>query len=410
MEYCHYTKDNDWVQLCMDSILSDNDNIKPKIAQMMFETYPVHSTNQPKSNLPYDCVSIPGNYVLDDFPLPDQTCNDDLPHHVHVNGKPLDPTINMIHECGNNMKDTPWDPGLNPIAEETIYDLKYTNDCLHYLPTNSRKRRQYRVRRAKQHHAKISASIKQLNGIYRVSINPAQSDTGANRSCTGSKHLLVNFQPIAPYPVNGVNSDGPAIHCTGVGYLPWKGSDNNMLLIRCLYSKDMQGTIISPNDVVSQYINRFSGYDISTDFDSKQGECKFIARDGCSHVCFSTYMENNLWYHYLENVPTPSQQQLKSKIKTIVRQLSDGAAYEVWHHRLGHPGHKIMEMMHKTATGVPKLRRNKFYSCSSCNSAKFRKTHIGPTKRIPKEKPIEDPSIEIGQHLHADFGFVRGSD
>ena len=40
------------------------------------------------------------------------------------------------------------------------------------------------------------------------------------------------------------------------------------------------------------------------------------------------------------------------------------------------------------------------------------KTHIGPTKSVSKKRAtkLNDDNIEVGQHLHVDFGFVRGSD
>jgi deoxyuridine 5'-triphosphate nucleotidohydrolase len=68
-----------------------------------------------------------------------------------------------------------------------------------------------------------------------------------------------------------------------------------------------------------------------------------------------------------------------------------------------------MNEIHKHASGIPKLKRSKFYSCSSCISAKFRKQHIGPKKRYSKVQTDKEP-CEVGQHIHADFGFVRGSD
>ena len=397
----------------MESILSNNDNIKPNIARLMFDSYPVSSQKSSNKDLPYECVSHPGDYILDDFPLYHPNDYDDtdvanttsIAHMSHPASNST--AINNLH---NNYNNLPWSPSLNQIQEESSYDISYSNDSLHYIPTNSRKRQQFRSRREIQHHRKIAASIHQLNGIYKANLIPAQEDNGANRTCTNNKQLLVHFQDITPYPINGVNSDGPALHCTGVGYLPWKNGDGQLLLIRCFYSPQINGTIISPNDVVAQFIDKFSGYEISNDFDSKAGDCTFIARDGYSHVSFNTYMENNLWFHYLSPVTTHDHHKFQSSFNSIVKTLSDGANYELWHHRLGHPGHKIMEKISKHVIGVPKLKANKFYSCSSCNSAKFRKQHIGPKKRSTPKVPSLDSTFEVGQHLHADFGFVRGKD
>ena len=60
---------------------------------------------------------------------------------------------------------------------------------------------------------------------------PAQEDNGANRTCTSNKNLLIDYKDIDPYPINGVNANGPALHCTGVGLLPGKNEDGQLLLI-----------------------------------------------------------------------------------------------------------------------------------------------------------------------------------
>ena len=397
----------------MDDIMSSNDNIKPNIARLMFETYPVTSLPSPSTHLPYECVSTPDNVILDDFPLFNPSDCDDASILNTATMAPFFPStqcLEAIHTLNDKYNALTWSPTVNTIQEESKYDIDYSNELLHYIPTRSRKRQQYRDRLEKHHHSKITASIQQFNGLYRANLIPAQEDNGANRTCTSNKSLLIDYKDIDPYPINGVNADGPALHCTGIGLLPWKNEDGQLLLIRCFYSNAINGTIISPNDVVAQFIHKFSGYEINNDFDSKTGMCTFLARDGCSHMSFNTYMENNLWYHYLSPVTTHNNSKLISSVKSIMHSLSDGANFELWHHRLGHPGTTVMQKVHQSVLGVPQLKANKFYSCASCNSAKFRKKHIGPTKRCARKLPSKDPFYEVGQHLHADFGFVRGSD
>ena len=74
-------------------------------------------------------------------------------------------------------------------------------------------------------------------------------------------------------------------------------------------------------------------------------------------------MENGLWYSYemQQGQENPREQPYK-----VVRRLSKAAEYELWHQRLGHPGQKVMEMIHKKVKGVPKLKGNAFYRCASC--------------------------------------------
>jgi hypothetical protein len=68
-----------------------------------------------------------------------------------------------------------------------------------------------------------------------------------------------------------------------------------------------------------------------------------------------------------------------------------------------------MSKIHMAVKGIPKLRKLHFYLCASCMSAKFWKQHIGPSKKIIK-MPTDPTPCEPGQHIHANFGFVRGSD
>ena len=148
---------------------------------------------------------------------------------------------------------------------------------------------------------------------------------------------------------------------------------------------------------------------MKTNYDSKLGIFQLTARDGINHLNFNSYSENNLWFHYLDQVTNDEYESIGVQAKAVVKMLTNGASYELWHNRLGHPGDTIMSKVHNHVNGIPKLKKNKFYSCAACMSAKFKKSHIGPSKSIHKEATASTP-CEPGQHLHVDFGFVRGSD
>ena len=286
--------------------MSSNDNIKPQVARLMFESYPMSSNTHSQVELPYDCVSMPGSYQLNGFPMYEPPEPDPTANLVDMNMQStlLDPATAAVQSLGHAFQFRKWQPSINTVREETEFDLNFVNEVPHYQPMSSRKRMEYRKRQERQHFAAITAGIKQMSGIYKANISVAQEDNGANRTVTNNKALLVHFKSITPYPINGVSADGPAIHCTGIGYLPWKNDDGQVLLIRCYYSDAVSGTIISPNDVVRQYSDKYSGYEINNNFDTKTGTCKFIARDGLSHLEYSTYMENSLWYHYLSPTTT----------------------------------------------------------------------------------------------------------
>ena len=257
-----------------------------------------------------------------------------------------------------------------------------------------------------------------MNGIYELQINThIQNDSGANRSVTNLISLLHNFKTIDPYPISGVNSKSPAIVCTGFGFLKWYSENKQLILIPCYYCAQASGTIISPTDIVYSHLDTFCGWQMTTNVDTKKGTFTLLARDGINHIKYPTFMRNNLWYHYLfhPSVPTTS---VPEQPRSIIRALNYAATFELWHYCLGHPGRKITENFYEHTLGVPLLKPNKFYTCAACLSCKFRNRHI---PRIPPTSTqtvtlINDTTstnidhTSIGQHLHMDYGFVRGSD
>ena len=74
-----------------------------------------------------------------------------------------------------------------------------------------------------------------------------QKDSGANRSVTSHKDLLLQCEEITPYPMGGVK-EGVAIYCIAKGYLPWHNDGGELFLVRCYYCKDVDGTILLPTD------------------------------------------------------------------------------------------------------------------------------------------------------------------
>ena len=58
-----------------------------------------------------------------------------------------------------------------------------------------------------------------LNGLYKLQIKiQIQNESCVNHSVKNLISLSHNFEQIDPYPI-AVNSDSPAIYCTGFGYL-----------------------------------------------------------------------------------------------------------------------------------------------------------------------------------------------
>ena len=401
---------------------------KPTTANIVLENH--HQASQLQANISTTIDHHPFNlidkdqYILDPpFPQTHNCAEKDidsigkvLHSNLDTNHLPDDDPILRSLQSAQDIVNQTWTPALNTVIEENEYDLKIAGgfNAIHHTTHVSNKRLRGRSSRNQklqsQYEAKITKAIKN-NGIYRTTIHTAQNDSGANRSVTNQQHLLLNYKEIKPYAIKGVNDQEAAIHYTGTGYLPWRADTGEILLIHCLYCKESAGTIISPSNVNLQYQDKYDGWTMETNFDSKHGQLTFNARDGINHLVFSAYSDNNLWYHYLDEIPQKEFNSINSQSKAIVNSLNTTALYHLWHHRLGHPCDKIMQEAQKNCNGIPKLQQPSFFNCSVCNSSKFRKKHIGPTKRSKKPpNTTVDDQIQVGQHLHIDFGFVRGSD
>jgi hypothetical protein len=107
------------------------------------------------------------------------------------------------------------------------------------------------------------------NGIYHVQILSEQHDSVANQSVTSYKDILLHYEDIEDYVINGVKDGEPEIICTGKGYVPWRAKSGEIILFQCLYCSEASGMIISPSDMNAQYSNRYSGWVMDTNFNVK---------------------------------------------------------------------------------------------------------------------------------------------
>ncbi len=123
-------------------------------------------------------------------------------------------------------------------------------------------------------------------------------DGGANRSVTNNPDILTGYKNIKRYPLSGVSGDGPAIHCTGMGYLPWKSDTSETVYIKCYYSKDAAETIVSPTDVVANHITDVYAWGQHCNIDTGKGWLKLYYRDGAAPITYHLVNQNNLWYHH----------------------------------------------------------------------------------------------------------------
>ena len=422
-----------WINKVHDEIMCDDKTTcyKPKIATLVFDnkTRPINFHDNEIYSEPFNWRNCSTN-EYEDPPMAYQTpsefnnntTNDpyyddeELIHGEIATGKEMekestfdDPVLNVLKTTILGTKK--WIPRLPHLNEENAFDVKFEDQVNTLYQPTSRKRRQACMRRMHSKQKEINQIIQHGNGLYRGEIK-MQKDSGANRSVTSYKNLLLNLEQIAPYPMGGVKENETAIYCTAKGYLPWHNDDGELFLVRCYYCKDVEGTILSPTNLTEQYEEQFYGWNFTANLDNGIGQLSLLSRDGVNHSHFTSYKENNLWYHYFEKPSCTTTSGINQAGQAIIKKLTDGAAYELWHNRLGHPGNSVMDRIHTAVRGIPKLRRNQFYSCNACMASKFKKSHIGKTKSYVKDGGDinNDDSIGIGQHLHMDFGFVRGSE
>ena len=307
--------------------------------------------------------------------------------------------------------------------DDTTKGVRFYNDDLGDMvnPHGHCDSKRYKGRRERdtRRHQAIMNTIQSAKGIYRVEMSlKLQHDSGANICVTNNVKLLVNTTD-ARMDVNGCSDTGAAMTCTKVGYLPWYSKTGERLLIKCFYSAKASGTIISTSAIVKQYSDRYSGWSFNANQDNHVATLQLTARDGVSHTDFDLYEENLLWYHYL-SLPSEKEYAYLNKAATAVcRTLSKEAEHELWHNRLGHPGIRVMQEVHKNVTGVPATKPNKFYRCGTCLHSKFRRNPIGKSKKKrakkpdtapPDPAPPPEPKLKPGQRFYCDFGFIRGSD
>ena len=297
----------------------------------------------------------------------------------------------LMHDALPKINETPTDD----IETPTIHQLQYrvsTASC--------HKKLRGRIRKLERHIIH-SQQITDQKGITQCRVQ-TQNDSGASHSLTNNKNILHDFKPIPPLPINGVNKDDTALYATGIGYLPVQFDEGEMLLVECLYSGAAEGTLISPTAICEQYNSIYEGWTLHGNVEKHTGYLQLINHDGLNHATLTMYEEDRLWYHYL-----PME---KSELQPRIRRMSSRSEYELWHHRMGHPNPSTLQKMHKYARGIPKLKLPEFYNCQSCSLNKIKKDATLVT-RATKQSPeiVPQEKFHVGQHLHMDFGFLRGS-
>ena len=98
---------------------------------------------------------------------------------------------------------------------------------------------------------------------------------------------------------------------------------------------------------------------------------RFYSESGVSSTMVRLGMGNKLWYitqeaysHIHHAATTKSDTQIHD---AVINRSKSYESYELWHHRLGHPGENSMNDIGKLTTGTPNLwRKHRLFKCPYC--------------------------------------------
>ena len=267
----------------------------------------------------------------------------------------------------------------------------------------------------------VPPSTTSLSTLHKV--HEAQTDSGANRIVVDDLNLLTKIITITPTPMGGCNKNDPAaIVCTHLGYLQLHSTNDTTIQVKAYYSPQVDGTIISPTNIITQLAQDFVGWIQVSNKDTMMGKITLLGRDNHENLDFTTFCKNDLWYHTIDSIG-PKRNEAK------LNRMSRATQYELWHQRCGHAGSSTMEKLHNHVIGMPRLKGNSLYRCPSCMAGKLcTKNRIGRKNKsflqrqalaqqaldtdsihVIKHDDLYLPNIEPGQKFHMDYGFVRGS-
>mmetsp|Transcript_10383 Transcript_10383/g.14952 ORF Transcript_10383/g.14952 Transcript_10383/m.14952 type:complete len:1434 (-) Transcript_10383:2326-6627(-) len=218
-------------------------------------------------------------------------------------------------------------------------------------------------------------------------------DGGANRSLTSDRNQLIHFKNIKKYPMAGVSSDGPALICTGVGYLPWQADNGELVLVKCYYSDSAADTIISPTDIVVNNISNFEGWGQYSNIDLGKGYVEFYRRgNNTDTLRFTLTASNGLWF-YNNNISTDDYDNWNSYATTgkpTVQRLSQAGCYVLGHERYAHSGERVCTTVHLHVDDQPPLRKPPLFKCLTCMMTAGDERATSEHQHVPIPQDIRD--------------------
>jgi hypothetical protein len=274
-----------------------------------------------------------------------------------------------------------------------------------------------------RHNATTCAILMKAAGT--IPHTPAQQyllhiDGGANRSITNDSTLLLQMRHIRPYYMSSA-SQADSIKCTGMGYLPWQAPNGRSILVKCYYSEQATDTILSPSDIVLTNGTVFTSWTQHANMTTGDGHITFTGKTQNETQEFPLKERNGLWYYEYDDYKDYHDTSMSSR--PAINRLTNQGTYELMHARLGHPGTKVMSMLHLDATGIPKLTQPPLFCCHTCLMANANKRAVPqrtnkpclsaktvtPTDDHVTIHPPTGNTILPGTVFQMDMGFVCGT-
>lgn len=247
-------------------------------------------------------------------------------------------------------------------------------------------------------------------------------DGGANRSVTNNPLILLNYKNTKPYYMSSAGGENDITY-TGIGYLPWRSPDGDTVLIKCYHSDQAPETIISPSDIAMNHLSTYHSWTQYANLKTNKGYIKFINQTNGDTINYPLINQNNLWYYINDDMNDYSP---VGAISTpTIRRLTNNTMYQLMHARLGHPGERVMQDVHKHAEGIPRLKKPPLFKCPSCTLVNATKRAVTqqevytaleqvalPLQTGPPDPPpsiTKQEELEPGQVFQMDMGFVRST-
>ena len=247
-----------------------------------------------------------------------------------------------------------------------------------------------------------------------------QIDGGANRSIMNDRSLLVRYRNIKKYPMSGVAAGEAALVCTGLGYIPWKDDNGELVFVKCYYSEAAAETIVSPNDIVTNQLHDFISWAQYSNVDTGVGRLELHRRNKNAPLTFQLTENNGLWYYNSKHDENGYKTWVSRCLhgQPTVRRLSKAAEYHLYHLRYGCAGERDLSMVHHHSDHQPKLHKHAFFKCDTCcRTTGEMQLQESQNQKAPPDiidwlyeaaDEMEDHS-HPGQHFGIDFGFMKGA-